>query len=286
MIYADVYLTTLDTVKKRLKLSNVDVNDDELVESHIATATDLIAGFCARSFVPYRDTKTFDARGDHIDGLIMLLREDLLAVETLTNGDGTAVTSSQYALPRGYPKWKIELLSSSGLTWLYTTDWQNAISIDGVWGYHEDYSRAWVNTNDTVKDSGGIDASAQSVTVADANGKDARYHTRFAVGQLLRIEDEFLKVVAIDTGTNVLTVLRGINGTTAAAHDEDTSIESYAPMRNIEQACLSLATWLYRYAPTAGAPLQVLIDGTKQIQSNMPRFIQDALQPYQGVRVS
>ncbi len=290
MIYADTYLTTLNAVKQLLKLGGVDPEDDALVESHIITATDLITGFCNRSFVPYRETKTFDARGDGIvdHGRTLLLRDDLLAVHTLTNGDGAVIASNQYTLlsGSGYPKWAVELLPSTGLAWTYTTDWQNAISIDGTWGYHEDYARAWVSTLDTVKTVGGIDAVMQAITVADADGKDARYHTRFAVGQLLRIEDEYLKVAAVDTATNALTVLRGVNGTTAAVHALNTPIDSYAPMRNIEQACTSLTTWLYRYSPTAGAPIQVLYDGTKQIQSDLPRFINDALAPYQRTRVS
>ena len=269
MIYADTYLTTLDAVKAQLKLSGVDADDDALVETAIMNATDLITGFCQRSFVPYRETKLFDARGEGISdgGRTLRLRADLLAVHTLTNGDSTAVASNQYALHgSGYPKWAIELLPSSGVTWTYTTDWQNKISVEATWGYHEDYARAWVATLDEVEDAGGINATVQTLTVGDADGRDARYHTRFAVGQLLRIEDEYLKVVVVNTSTNVLTVLRGVNGTTAATHAKDTAISSYAPMRNIEQAGLSLATWLYRYAPTAGAPIQILLDGTKQIQ--------------------
>ncbi len=289
MIYADTYLTTLDAIQLVLRLNGVDAADDSLVESHIATATDLITGFCNRSFVPYRETKTFDARGDGIadHSRTLLLRDDLLAVHSLTNGDGTAIASNQYALlGSGYPKWAVELLPSTGLAWTYTTDWQNAISLVGTWGFHADYARAWVSTLDTVKNAGGINATTQSITVTDADGKDARYHTRFAVGQLLRIEDEYLKVIAINTSTNALTVLRGVNGTTAATHAVDKAIDSYAPMRNIEQACISLATWLYRYAPTAGAPIQILYDGTKQIQSDLPKFIEDALAPYQRDRVS
>lgn len=289
MIYADGYLTTLDAVKRLLKLTTTNTIDDELVEIQIAAATDLITGFCNRSFVPYRETKTFDARGDGIvdHGRTLLLRDDLLALHSLTNGDGTAILSSQYALSSGYPKWSVELLPSTGLTWAYTTDWQKAISLVGTWGYHEDYSSAWVSTGDAVKDTGGINATIQTISVTDADGKDARYRTRFQVGHLLKIEDEVLRVVAVTASTtNTLTVLRGQLGTTAAVHAKDTVIASYAPMRNIEQACLSLTTWLYRYAPTAGAPIQVLYDGTKQIQSDLPQFIEDALKPYQRVRVS
>lgn len=289
MIYADAYLTTLDAVKLQLKLSGVNTIDDALVETHIVSATDLITGFCNRSFVPYRETKLFDARGDRIvdHSRTLLVRDDLLAVHTLTNGDGTALVSSKYALSSGYPKWSVELLPSTGLTWTYTTDWQNAISLVGTWGYHEDYSSAWVSSGDAIKDTGGINASVQTISVTDADGKDARYRTRFQVGHLLKIEDEYLRVVAVTAGTtNTLTVLRGQLGTTAAIHAKDTVIFSYAPMRNIEQACLSLTTWLYRYAPTAGAPIQVQYDGSKQIQSDLPKFIFDALKPYQRMRVS
>ena len=291
MLYQDAYLTTLDAVKQHLDLTGTDAGDDRVVENLIASASDMITQMCQRVFIPHRDTRQYDARGEHLQNndfsnQILRLDADLLSVDTLTNGDSTTVASGQYALRgRGYPKWAIELLPSAGIYWTYSTDWQNAISIVGIWGYHEDYDHAWVNTLDTIQDVSGINATVQAITCADADGKDGRYRNRFAVGQQLKIESEYLKVVAVNTTSNVLTVLRGVNGTTAATHAKDTAIYSYAPMRNIEMAAIALTAWLYRNAPTAGDAMQILRDGTKVIPGDMPRFIRDALQAYANVRV-
>jgi hypothetical protein len=301
MLYADCPLTTLTAMLDRMGGGDeTNAADDTLIMEHVITATDLLSQACQRVFVPYRATKTYDALGEHIGcsdvslGLpgwtgyqTLMLDNDLLEVKTLTNGDGTVITSVQYALRgRGYPKWMIELLPSASLAWTYSTDWQDAISVDAIWGYHEDYSRAWVNSGDAIKDALGIDATTQAITVADADGKDARYRTRFQVGHILKIEDEFMRVVAVTAGTtNTLTVLRGINGTTAATHAKDTAIYTYAPMRNVEQACLTLAIWLHRNKGTAGDVVQYLMDGTKIESGDVPQNVRRIVDGYQRVKV-
>jgi hypothetical protein len=298
VLYADADLTTLDAVKAQLSLTTSDATDDRLLQDFITAASDLITQYCARSFVPYQATRLYDALGEHLgyseasahDGWTgqqtLTLDEDLLEVVTLTNGDSSVITSAQYVLRgKGYPKWMIELLPTAGIAWTYNTNWQNALSVNAIWGFHEDYSRAWVSTGDVVQDTGGINASVQSITVTDADGKDARYRTRFQTGMLLKIESEYLKVVAVNTSTNALTVLRGVNGTTAATHAKSTAIGSFAPMRNIEQICIALTAWLYRNRGTAGDSIQLLMDGTKVISGDVPVHIRQAMDQYARVRV-
>ena len=85
-------------------------------------------------------TRRFDAIRD-VDGLTLMLDHDLIGVTTLTNGDGTVIDSSSYILEglggerNTAPYRFIRLKSSSGLTWTYTTDAENAISLVGAWGY-------------------------------------------------------------------------------------------------------------------------------------------------------
>ena len=47
---------------------------------------------------------------------------------------------------------------------------------------------------------------------------------QFSVGQIIQIDDELMKIVSI--ATNTLTVTRGYNNTTAAAHDNDSTIST------------------------------------------------------------
>lgn len=287
-LFADAPLTTLDAVKAQVKLTTVDAADDRVVESLIVAASDMITQFCARSFLPHRAERAFDAVGDHVTATTLDVDEDLLEVVTLTNGDSTVLSSSQYVLRgRSFPKWRVELLASAGAAWTYGTDWQEAITLDGIWGYHEDYGQAWVDTLEAVPD-GGLTANASTFAVTAADGRDARYRTRFAVGQLLRIESEYLRVVAVtintDPATDPLTVLRGVHGTTAAAHDAGTTIASFAPMRNVEQACISLVAWLYRNKATAGDEIRFM-DGTQVITNKAPSNIRQTLDAYARQRV-
>ena len=114
--------------------------DDNLIDSLIDAAQQAIDGYCHRSFEASADTTRYiDAVGDHVRGRVLHLDDigELAAVTTITNGDGVEVTSGEYVLvPRNKtPYTAIRLLGSSGKTWTYSTDWEDAISITGRWAY-------------------------------------------------------------------------------------------------------------------------------------------------------
>lgn len=275
----DTYLTTLDHVRASLGMEADETADDALLLDLIGEASDIVDQMTGRAFVPHVATRAYDARGPHLDGQTLRLDDDLLAITTLTNGDGTTLASSGYVLRgAGTPKWAIELLDTAA--WTYSSAWQNAISVAGTWGYHEDWANAWVSTNDTVQDAGGIDATTSALTVTDADGRDGRYRTRFAVGQLLRIDDEYLHVAAVNATSNALTVLRGWRGTTAASHDNGAAIASYAPMRNVEKACAAMVVFMYRNRETEGDKLQLFDGGQMLLSNKTPRVIEDVLSSY------
>lgn len=86
--------------------------------------------------------KTFDAIWDgkcvSEDGLTLFLQEqDLAELTSITNGDGTSIaTSSVVTLPRRVtPYFALTIKSSAGVTWTYTDDPEDAISVTGKWGY-------------------------------------------------------------------------------------------------------------------------------------------------------
>ncbi len=276
-------LTTLPAVLARMSAEGfVDADDDALLVQIIATATRMAESYCNRALLPVRQTRYYDAVGDHIDPDVrgLYLGVDLLEAVSVTNGDGTVITADQFILRdrNSTPHHEIQLKASSGLTWTYDTDWEAAIEVDGVWGYHPQYADAWIATGDTVQSA--VDAATQTFTVSAADGKDARYQDRFQVGMLLRIDDEFVQLVAVDTGSNQLTVLRGQQGTTAATHDVGVSIASYAPPRDIEQAVISLTVWLHRNGASAGDAVHFMADGSTIINNRVPSNISDTLRRY------
>lgn len=88
-------------------------------------------------------TEYFDVYGPEIDGrnLWVEIRGDLCSITTLTNGDGTEITSGQYTtypktLTSRHPTYdRIRLLgSASTVTWTDDgDDWENVISLEGRW---------------------------------------------------------------------------------------------------------------------------------------------------------
>jgi len=107
---------------------------------------------------------------------------------------------------------------------------RDLLAITGSWGYSE----VLEDSGDTVQD----DPLASSGDVAVTSSRN------FAVGQTIKIEDEQCFIHGIFE--NTLNVKRGVNGTTAASHANDTAINIYTYPALIVQACLIQTTRWYR----------------------------------------
>lgn len=209
----------------------------------------------------------------------LTLPEPLLEVTTLTtqNGDRT-VAAAEYLLKRGshydfQPYSRIEIKRpNQGFTFNDTP--QQANSVTGVWGYHEDWAGAWIASGDTVQDDP-LSAGATSLTVTDADN--------FKAQQLLKIESEYLYASAKNTTTNVLTVQRGVNGTTAAAHVQGTAIYIYQPWGDVVYNVLLLANWMYEQKNWAGDSNDraiVMPNGMVLLPRGVPKDITAAAERY------
>jgi hypothetical protein len=64
-----------------------------------------------------------------------------------------------------------------------------------------------------------------------------------------------LWVLAVDAGTNMLTVQRAVNGSTAATHAQGTAIEIYKPPADLNALALRWAAWLYH------TPDDIMVNG-------------------------
>ncbi|MBZ0310601.1 MAG: phage gp6-like head-tail connector protein, partial [Anaerolineae bacterium] len=126
--------TTLEAIK--LTLNEVGTTDDAFLTALITRASRAIDTHCGRFFVGEAQTRYFDAIAD-IDGQILLLDEDLLSVTELTNGDGDVIASSDYVLlPSNHsPHYAIRLKASGSESWTYVDDPENAIVVNGTWGF-------------------------------------------------------------------------------------------------------------------------------------------------------
>lgn len=267
-----IHYATLHQVRAYIGLSATETADDAKLRDLIVWSVRSIHKRCRRRFDVRRETLSFDfplrtrerlgvysiedfayqmnAVADW-SNLRLRLDDDLLDVETLTNGDGTEIDDADdYVLEPSklYPKHTVRLKASSGVVWKYGSDGDvdEVIDIDGHWGYHPEYGDAFVDSLDTVRDNPLADSDTE-LTVSDADGDAGDYTaTRFQAGMMGRIEDEYVFIRDVDTDTDKLTIARAFHGTTAAAHAQGTTIYVYRPWGDIVLACVRLVTWRYR----------------------------------------
>ncbi len=158
----------------------------------------------------------------------LCLPEPLLELDSATV-DGTTLTldTDLYYEPlHVYPVRTLRIDPDVSTVWWPCTssDPYNTIVLTGFWGYRRRYDAdGWLQVDSLAA---AINATTTSLTVADADGND--YYgiaPRFSPGALIRIEDEMLEVTAVDTSANTLTVIRGVRGTSAAAHVISTAVK-------------------------------------------------------------
>lgn len=273
---------TLADLRRYLALDGAQTDDDDLLLALLSTASRLIDGFTARQFTPVQATRVYSVAGAGE----LLLDADLLALASVTNGDGSPIAlDAVHVQPAGAVASSL-VLDRTRVVFMHSGDPVDAIQVRGTWGFHPDWAHAWTDSCDTVQDDP-LGVSATTLTVADAGAVLATgYGARFAVGQLLRIADEYLHVLAVDAATDTLTVQRGANGTTAAEHAQSSAIAVYAVPADIRGACLRLASWLYRQPDTGFVQPAGGLRGTLIVPPALPEDVRQMLAPYVRLRVA
>jgi hypothetical protein len=264
-------LATLHQLRQRLGLASADTADDPRLLDALQAATAHIEQSANRRFCPRIATIGHTIGKDRTE---LLLVDDLLELTALTDGDGSVIPLSDVMLipDSDEPAGALKLTDGRVFTWEETPE--QAVTVTGVWGWHNRWSSAWLNSADTVQNNP-LNASATALTVADADGADGNNQLpRFQVGQLLKIESEYLRVLAVNTATNVLTVQRGVNGTTAASHAQNTAISIYQPPLEVQILALRWAAWLYKEPDNRAAA------------SALPSSLTAALNPFRRLGVS
>jgi hypothetical protein len=242
-----------------------------------------------RRFYPQIATKTFDHPSDSPGEL--RLRDDLLELTTLTTENGaTNVSLADVVLtaPSGnanqspYARLK---LKENGTTTTYSFNGTmlGSNSVTGIWGFHDSWSDAWQSSGDSVQDDPLTD-SATTITVVDADGNDINgLPWRFQKQQLIRIESEYLWITDIDRTANKLTVRRAMNGSTAAAHVQNTQIDVFVPMYDVRHAMQALTTFLYQRKESIGTaedrPMATMA-GRLILPSTLPEEVRGILKGY------
>lgn len=238
-------IATLYDIHQYLQLADDDTSSDiELLKS-LQQASHIVESVTQRRYCPHVESRIASIDTDHPTELI--LPDDLLTLSSLTNGDGSSIDLDHVKLTPDYDDTPASTLTlTNGETFIYSDSPLNAISISGTWGWHNRWSQAWRDSADTVQDDP-LSDSATTISVNDADSADSDgFSPRFQVGHLLQIDSEFVRVLAIDTNTDQLTVLRGVQGTTATSHTQGTAIHTYQPIPAIRDLTVRYAELLFK----------------------------------------
>ena len=234
----NVYCTAAD-IQEGLGRSTTISNAIALALAEAASRT--IDGFTGRRFISETGTRYFDtgSAGD------ILRIDDLLALTTLktdSEGDGTydgeswTVNTDFWVKPESaYPKNWIELTAFGSYS--FPRKVRRYVQISGIWGYGDGTASPWLVTaiTGTVATTGGL-----ALTLSAAG--------TILAGQTIKIGDEQLYVQAVTTadGLTTATIIRGVNGTTAATHNAGAISIALYPA-DVKQAAILMAVAQWEY---------------------------------------
>jgi hypothetical protein len=250
--------TTLDRVTNEIKgtLPSGTAVTAQQVMAYARTVTNRIRRFgydfepqyAAKKITPTRqNTNTFEG--------LLSLNAQLLEVVSLTVG-GTAYSYGTDILSepdngqtpirtlRIADPWSGTIYSWYPCNVDNPASYYNSIVISGFWGVREFYTEQ--GFFDSGITSPVMTAAQTTIIVSAVTGPDAYNRTpMFSPGNLIRVDNELIEVVAVDSATKTLTLLRGRNGTTAAAHLAGTAIKVWEPEPDIVSAATRQTCLLY-----------------------------------------
>ncbi len=236
-------LTTLKN-EAYLNISTTDAVRDVRLLRQLEAASRMIDKYCRRFFYTYESTWYYDGWGD------TAWFDDILSITTLkTDEDGDTTFENtltedtdfyQYPL-QGLPKTHAKI-APNGSYGSFANGMKKGVEIAGIFGYGDGVSGTpYVDAGTDVNEAGDVTATQTTITV-DAG-------TSFAHGQTIRIDTEQMYVPSIST--HILTVERGVNGTTATTHLNNADIYIYEYPWDIVHGCLIQAMRWYKRKDSA-----------------------------------
>jgi hypothetical protein len=288
---------SLAQLKARQGLSGGDTTDDQRLLGKLFNATEIIENECAREFIPKKATISFDYLGP-----LYLYFRGLTLLQYISIVDGRSVTIDPAAVvPLGSAAGNVTASDSVGpwfgveldpvkAFFLYQTTRRRCMQVTGIWGYHDDYNRAWIASNisfpNAIPDgtTAALTISANPDTTADAYGRVPA----LSAGQLISVDtgnnQEWM--IVTKTTTSQLTVVRGERGTAGIVHNSGLAISIYEPPKDIQEATLRLAAYLFAQDSTDLGKTVYDAAGTKTVPAHWPPDIKDILDNYRATRVA
>lgn len=232
----------LTVLKAAMAITATDTADDSRLLTALEDVSRFIDQHTQRHFFAKTETRYYSPTS----GTILRLDSDLLSVTTLKadqDGDRTyeetwAVTDYDLTPDNEWPKTAIEVTPDG--VYSFPTGGRRGVEIAGLWGFGRgDGATSYEASGTTTSEV--LDTSETGVDVASG--------AALAVGQTILVDSEQMYITGIST--NTATVVRGVNGTTAATHDTGKAVYIYRYPANIRRACIMLAEQTFKQESAA-----------------------------------
>src|SRR5258708_29010111 len=197
---------TLAQLRARNNVAASDTTDDSRMLAKLRSATQEIERVTGRIFQPISEARKFD----WADSFTLWFRaQDLLSLTSIVDGQGNTISSSAIIKLGGAndtygPYYAVELDPTKAY-FLYQTTTTRALTVTGIWGYHDDFANAFHDSAVTVS----ADSGTTTITTSPNGGADAwGQFPAISAGHLIQIESEWLHVLYVPDSTHI-TVSRG-----------------------------------------------------------------------------
>lgn len=195
-------------------------------------------------FAPYVESRPVIIRPWKVNSPNMTLDLGMFLLEFSAILAGAQnVTSKIRGYIAGFPPFdRLQINVSTCESW-YTLEtsptirraYPEPLTITGTWGWHEDWNNAFVVTSKATPAI--ISTTATTFNVTTDSGK------LFSPGHMILIDSEYMEITKIATDT--LTVTRGFNGSTAAAHLDDAEVSILQIPEDIQRVTARHSDLLY-----------------------------------------
>lgn len=274
---------TLHALRLRAGLDANDTADDNRLLIKLRAASSQIRRYTGREFLPVLETRKFNYRNPHS---LYFRGMDMLELYSVVNGDGTTLDPTAI-LTIGTTGGIVGIeLDPARASFVYNGTPSRAITVSGVWGWHDDYATSWRYTYDNIP-TGGMNATINTITVANPNLVDTWGQApRFQVGQMLKIDNEYMFLIGV-SGTT-LTVVRGVHGTTPAVHNMGAAIYTYTVPADIAEITLRWAAWLIKLEDSGDYGGQTATTGLGRvtIPPGLPADLRETLLHFRAISVT
>lgn len=251
----------------RGQTATTDTTDDGVIVDLLEAASRYLDDKTTRQFYPTIETRLYDIPC----GVELWLDQDLLQVITLTNGNASTITTTDYKLnsPNVTPYYSVELRDISSVAWVANSSGSSdqVISLAAWWGYRQKYAqRAWslagtLNANIT-------DTTTLAFSMTTGHSVTA--------GHIVKIDSEIYNIATAATNT-ITPIARGDNGSTAATHTSGTSVYVWKPQEEARNAVLEIANTAYhrRFGKSTSDTTTVTAAGVVLSPRDIPKMAEE-----------